>query len=257
MMEITPLKISSYPAFYVGPSLKEKVPTVFYFAISGKDSLSLAPFNNFVSSLDTNKVRVISLSLPFHGDVGEARSEKWIAPEKALSAWATSFEHGDDIIARFIKEVTAVIHELISSGSIDPDTLAVAGLSRGAFIASWLASTLPFIKTILGFAPLVDLSLVKEFQNASSELITPYNLKKCTELLYNRAIRFYIGNHDERVGTHQSFDFIYACAKKASHHRIRSAPIELIIYPSIGHKGHGTPETVFAAGAKWIENTIT
>ena len=85
---------------------------------------------------------------------------------------------------------------------------------------------------------------------------TSLNLEHLTPLLYNRTIRFYIGNRDKRVGTAHTFSLTEKLAEKAYHNRIRSAPIELIIGPSIGYQGHGTSQAIFQEGATWIKNHL-
>ncbi len=243
---------------FIGPPLSQKsIPTLIYFALSATDSLATPPFNSPITHLDTNAMRIISFTLPCHDDIGSEMKQGFASPEKALSLWADHFSQGADVLAPFIDSVDKALSYLISENLIDIDKLFVSGLSRGAFIATMLGAKREDIKYILGFAPLVDLSFAKEFDPLKNNpLVIPYDLKKHVDKLFGKTIRFYIGNHDERVETKESFDLIYACSKKASSHRIRSAPLELIIYPSIGHKGHGTPEEIFSAGAKWIKSFL-
>ncbi|MCB1081898.1 MAG: alpha/beta hydrolase, partial [Chlamydiia bacterium] len=71
-----------------------------------------------------------------------------------------------------------------------------------------------------------------------------------------KKVRFYIGNHDMRVGTDHAFSFIQNLAKEAHTHRIRTSPIELIIGPSIGYQGHGTAPQTFQSGAEWVKGAL-
>ena len=124
----------------------------------------------------------------------------------------------------------------------------MAGLSRGGFVAALLAAHDTRIQSILGFAPLTQLP---SSNHQSTLTLFPY-----VHLLIQKSLRFYIGNHDERVSTEQCFTFIKTLADHAYEQRIRPPAVELIIYPSIGHKGHGTPLTIFEQGAQWIQSQL-
>ena len=117
-----------------------------------------------------------------------------------------------------------------------------------------MAALCPELSFILGFAPLTRLSYAKEFQNGPD--VSHFDLEKLVSKLYNRKIRFYIGNLDTRVGTQHTFKLVSRLAEEAKNHRIRSAPIELIVGPSIGYQGHGTGPHVFQAGVDWIQSLL-
>ena len=59
---------------------------------------------------------------------------------------------------------------------------------------------------VLGFAPLTQLSYAKEF--SPSPLVHSLSLTHLVDPLSDRNVRFYIGNHDTRVGTRNCFDVI-------------------------------------------------
>jgi hypothetical protein len=40
------------------------------------------------------------------------------------------------------------------------------------------------------------------------------------------------------------------------HKKTRVAQVELLIYPSIGQMGHGTPPEIFKQGADWIASHL-
>lgn len=146
--------------------------------------------------------------------------------KRDLSKWT------EEIIADFVRTVKAKLPDLNASG------IGVMGLSRGAMMACRLAAICPEITHVLGFAPYS--SFLDGIENR----------------LYDRHVRFYIGNLDTRVGTRECFDIIEKLAKKAQEQKIRSPPIELIISPSIGFKGHGTPKHIFEAGANWLKEQL-
>lgn len=221
---------------YVGPLLKEgPLPTLFYFALSAEDSLKRDPFNQPVQFLEGLPIRIFSITLPAH--------ENSLPPENALNVWEERINKGDPVIPPFIEIVRETIDHL--KPYIKDGKLAVAGLSRGAYIACHVAAVCPEISHILGFAPLTRFRAAK---NLDLETLIP--------TLYNRSIRFYIGNQDSRVGTEQTFSFIYKLAAEAHKKRIRSSPIELFIGPSIGYQGHGTSPETFKTGAEWIKGAL-
>lgn len=220
--------------FFVGPSLDEgPLPALFYFALSAKDSLQTDPYNQPVQFLKGLPIRVFSMSLPDH---------ETTSPEKAMGVWAEKMKKGEELIPPFIQEVKETIEALKPHIT----NIATAGLSRGAFIACHVAAVCPEISHILGFAPLTRLDYAPHL-----------NLETLTPHLYNRNLRFYIGNFDTRVGTEYAFTFIHALAQEANKHRVRNAPIEMIIGPSTGFQGHGTLPPVFQAGVDWIKEALS
>lgn len=231
---------SELEILFIGPPLEEgPLPALFYFALSAKDSLQKDPFNQPVQFLVDFPLRVFSITLPAH--------ENNLPPENAIHVWAKKMNHGENILSTFINQVSQEISDL--SPYIAKGKWGVAGLSRGAFIACHVAAKCPEVTHILGFAPLTRLTHNKEFSGEEAESLA---LEALVPKIYNRKIRFYIGNHDTRVGTEHAFSFIHALAEEAHKHRIRSSPIELIIRPSIGYQGHGTSFDTFKDGAKWI-----
>ncbi|QVL58155.1 MAG: hypothetical protein KFB93_03495 [Simkaniaceae bacterium] len=221
---------------FSGPPLEEgPLPTLFYFALSAEDSLQRDPFNQPIQFLEDLPLRIFSLTLPAH--------ENNLPPENAMNIWEDRMKAGDTVIPPFIETVQKAITHI--KPYIKEGKLGVAGLSRGAYIACHVAAVCPEISYILGFAPLTQFRAAK---NLDLETLIP--------TLYNRNVRFYIGNQDSRVGTDHAFSFIYKLAAEAHKNRIRSSPIELFISPSIGYQGHGTSPEIFKAGAEWIKGAL-
>jgi predicted esterase len=221
---------------FIGPPLEDgPMPTLFYFSLSAKTSLEQDPFNQPVQFLEGTPIRIFSVTLPAH--------ENNLPPENAMDVWEERMKGGDLVIPPFIEKLKGIVNEL--KPHIKGGNLIAAGLSRGAYIACHLAAVCPEITHLLGFAPLTRFRAAKELD---LEILVPS--------LYNRTIRFYIGNHDTRVGTDHAFSFIDHLAKEAHKHRIRSSPIELIVGPSIGYQGHGTSPKVFKEGAAWVKEVL-
>lgn len=245
-LEIIPYT-QEFQIYHLGPPLSAgALPVLFYFALSGEESLTLDPYNQPITYLQDVPIRKISFTLPFHGP-GYVNSQ-------TMHLWAEELQNHPEFLSLFYQRVLEAIHFLIEKKIVDPHHMAVAGLSRGGFIAAHVAALEPRIKTILGFAPLTSFNLMTEFKDRDiPEPIQKMALIHLVDQLVNKEVRFYIGNRDRRVGTRGCFSFIEALTEACVEKGIRSAPVSLIIYPSIGHKGHGTPPEIFADGASWVK----
>lgn len=240
---------SKLKIYHKGPGLDQgPLPSLFYFALSGAESLEQDPFNQPVAFLATDPIRVFSFTIPGHG-------EGLLNPE-AMSFWSQEMMQNHNIIAEFVSQGLENIQYLIDQGYADPLHLAVGGLSRGGFVAAHLAANDPRIRIVLGFAPLTKLTYLKEFEGMQNPIAASLNLSNLLDKLIDKKIRFYIGNRDIRVGTEECFQFIHALAEAAYEKGIRSPKTELIIASSIGHKGHGTSIESFKDGAMWVKKEL-
>ncbi|MDR3624682.1 MAG: hypothetical protein P4L16_06040 [Chlamydiales bacterium] len=250
------IKFSTYqpkygPLFsYTGPDLSlGPLPALFYFALSADVSLGVDPYNQLVQFSQKSDLRIFSCSLPCHTDDAKTFN-------RAMSDWATALDLGNDIISAFIHDLAMGVDFLITEGIVDPQKIAVAGLSRGALIATHLAAKDPRISTVLGFAPLTRLGSIREFEGLSNNFHDLLDLRKLIPQLINKHIRFYIGNRDTRVSTLSCFEFVHELAEESYRNNIRSAPIELIISASCGRDGHGTLPHIFKDGSSWIKTQL-
>jgi len=234
---------------YVGPDLSlGSFPTIFYFALSAKDTLSLDPYNQPIQFIDTHSVRVFSVDLPEHTPPK--------SPYDAIQEWVKKSLYQETILEDFFLNMKNCIDFLINDKKIQIENLGFMGLSRGAFVASHIASLFSFSLPIVGFSPLIELSKTKEaidlqYQDSSLDLFS-----KMPSLI-NKQIRFYIGNRDTRVHSLTCAKFILQLANLAMESGLRSPPIELTIFPSIGYMGHETPKSIFEDGAKFLEKILT
>lgn len=237
------------PLFYQGPDLTAgPLPALFYFALSARESLEQDPYNQLVQYMDRFPVRIFSCDLPHHGESVKAK--------EALTYWAKDWREGHDFLSPFLEKIASIPSLLLENKWTLPGKIGAAGLSRGAFIACHLAARCPEVSVILGFAPLTSLSSGKnDFPDLP--ICHPFDLDRLAPQLYDRKIRFYIGNMDMRVGTKHAFSFIQTVAKEAAHRKIRSSPIELIIGPSFGHQGHGTSRERFQSGAAYLKGALS
>jgi len=231
---------------HLGPSFdKRHLPAVIYFALSAQDSLELNPYNLPAVYLAQHEMRIFSFNLPAHGPDLNALD--------AMEVWAHQFNEGSDPLSPFIDQVIFALDELISRGLIIREKLGLMGLSRGALIASLVAARYSNVRAIVGFAPMTQLTFAREFEKLQDhKKAKAFNLENHVDALYDKPIRFYIGNRDMRVGTENCFHLVQKLAETAFQKGQRSPPVELIISPSIGHHGHGTSKETFETGADWI-----
>lgn len=231
---------------WCGPSLDEgSLPALIYFALTGEESLALDPFNQPVIALEGHPIRIFSWTLPYHG--------KGLNPRDAMGQWLQAAAGGEDLVGDFVRESCAIIDELVKRQVVDPTRLAAGGLSRGGFMATHLAAADPRIGWVVGFSPLTTFFSIQGGEAyLDHPLIASYALLSKVDALVDRKLIYYIGNHDTRVGTERCFDFIQSLTNRAYERGNRSPEVKMVVFPSIGHKGHGTPPEVFTAGAHWL-----
>lgn len=227
-----------------GPLFEEKkCPTLLYLSLSGEDSLTLDPYNQPISFLEGSGIRTLSVTLPGHHE-GQDKYE-------AMKYWADHLSE----LQTFLKQMMALLDHLFEKKWIEPHQFAIAGLSRGGYIATYLLSH-PQVQYALGYAPVTDLNYLSEFQRVDRKQLEALSLENLIDKIYNKSLRYYIGNRDMKVGTSQATDFVIKIADYAYSHKIRSPKVELIISPSAGFLGHGTLPPTFREGTEWIKKQI-
>lgn len=246
-----PLTPSGLPAIhFIGPSLDlGPLPSIFYFSLSAEESLTLDPFNQPAVRLAELGIRVFSITLPAH--------EGSFPHSHAMKAWADDIGSEGGMIEHFISMCKECLSYLIDSRLADPSKIGVAGLSRGAFIAFLLAAHDERISAVLGFSPLTRIGALEESEKTLGTSSNPNAmLENFTDRLAGKTVRIYIGNVDTRVSTSSCFSFVKKLAESSYAHKHRPPPVEMIIFPSIGHKGHGTPQHIFVSGANWLADIL-
>lgn len=219
------------------------LPAFFYFALTGEESLHLDPYCQPVTYLKDARIRCFSVTLPYH--------ETGADPKIGMARWAEAVREGHDFIKPFLQKCIHAVDTLISLELVDPAHLFVGGLSRGGYIALHLAAADSRFRAILGFAPLTKLPKLVEFKEI--HILTHEQL---IDKIVKAAVRFYIGNRDERVSTDSAYEFIRALTEAKYQEGERSPSAEIIISASVGYKGHGTLPQTFNEGAAWIMSLI-
>lgn len=248
-MKIAPID-SPLPMFYLGPDLKEgPLPAVFYFALSAQESLLTDPFNSPVTIWNDSRMRIFSVDLPYHGE-GYSSVE-------AMQQWADAYQRKEPFLESFLLDLFKSVQLLFPF--LIPGHIGAAGLSRGGFIASHLASFFSEINALLGFAPLTSLFFIKEFstlKEPADSLVHKTDLSLIRQKLASKIIRVYMGNRDMRVSSDLCFQWIRSLVEAAFEEKIRSPSIEMFLKPSIGYLGHGTTPETFHEGATWLAHQI-
>ena len=240
-MKLKSLTFEDLTFTYFGPDLFwGAMPSVLYFSIDAHSSLCVDPFNQPIIPMQNHSMRVFSCDLPEHGAD--------LDPHTALTRWAERYQNGENVIQDFISKVSRFIDHLEKEGIVD-HRLGVMGLSRGAFIAAHLAALNSKIKHIVGFAPLSDLRKAKEFKDLPESIRLPSPIMDLKECFLKTSLKCFIGNQDTRVSTHRALETIVHLCDFALEKGVKSPPIEIDVYPSIGHMGHGTPPHVFEQGS--------
>lgn len=240
-MKLKNLPFEDLTFTYFGPDLFwGAMPTVFYFSIDAHSSLCVDPFNQPIIPMHNHSMRVFSCDLPEHGPS--------LDPHTALERWADRYVQGDHVLEIFIAKVSRFLDYLHQEGIID-HRVACMGLSRGAFVAAHLAAINPKVKHLIGFAPLTDLTKTKEFKDLPASVHLPACIASLKEALLDTSIKCFIGNQDTRVSTHRCFETMLQLCDNALEKGIKSPAIEMTLYPSIGHMGHGTPPHIFEEGS--------
>lgn len=237
---------SNQIVYGLGPPLEAgPLPTFIYFSISGKESLTLGPYNEPVTFLPQMEMRCLSFTIPGH--------EEGLDKFAAIDYIADNFRAGNDLMTPFFDSVASSIEWLIQQKIIDPNHLAIGGLSRGVFVGAHIAARVKEVKALLGFAPMTKVSYSDSFKGMD---VKGFDLDQLVgKLDHVQFIRFYMGNRDTLVGTANAFSLMEALVEHNDEHRVKQS-VELFLIPSIGRAGHGTSTATFKEGAHFIEEVL-
>jgi hypothetical protein len=249
-LEVKIASVRGQTLYYTGPDLSEgALPAFFYFSLAGEESLGLDPFNLPVTHLQNIPLRVFSLTLPGHGEgFNKVHGVIYLADQLAA---------GNNLVHTFVSNCIGVLDELIGSGVVDENKIAAGGLSRGVYFATHFAARDARIGAVLGFAPMTKPTAHSSFQMIKEDpAAIEMNLENLVDYLIGKKFRFYIGNRDITVFTDHCFSFLRKLSEANFASGVRKPPVEMIMSPSIGHQGHGTPPHIFYEGANWIKQEL-
>ena len=223
------------------------MPAVFYFALTAEQSLTLSPINSPAAFLSLKKVRIFSWSLFAHDNKTD--------PKESMVLWARALKSNSPFVSEFIKTAQNNLSYLIEKKWIKEDAIAACGLSRGGFLSTHWAASDPRIQVLVGFAPLINVHSRGVFAELNdSSFARSLDLIHLKDKLSKTYIGYYTGNHDQSTGTMPVMELVKAISDTAYTKKIRSPQTHLFVYPSVGHKGHGTAPHIFYSGSEFISN---
>jgi dienelactone hydrolase len=222
-------------------------PTLFVFASGIEPTINSPDYNLVGFRLAEQGYLCVTLDLPCHGKDGKEGE-----PE-GLAGWRHRLDRGDDLVAGFTARCTKVLDHLVAQGYSDPARVAVAGTSRGGFIALHWAAAEPRVRCAAAFSPVTELLALTEFAGTKAEArAKALDLQNLAPRLAGRPVWVRIGNHDERVGTERAIAFTRKLVQ-ASIEQKKPAPVELRVTPT---PGHTTLPDAHEEAATWVAATL-
>jgi dienelactone hydrolase len=221
--------------------------TLFVIALDLDRTLRDPSFNRVGHILRQQGFLCVALDAPCHG------KDTRHPDGNALAEWRQRLERGDDIVAAFTPRCVKVLDHLVAEGYTDPGRVAVAGTSRGGFLAIHLAAAEPRVRCVAAFAPVTELLALSEFAGMKDDArAKALDVANFADKLAGRPIWICIGNSDQRVGTDRAIAFSRKVVE-ASIARGKPAAIETHVTTSAGHSVH---PTAHAEAAAWIAGAI-
>ena len=246
--KVTPLQTPSGVAFgLLGSKGPTPAPTLLVIANDIQTSLTSEDYNRIGKLLATKGFLCVALDAPCHG-----RDAQPGEPANSLAGWRVRTEKGDAWLPTFTGRVRDVIAYLVKERYTDPQRLAVAGTSRGGFLACHVAAAEPRFRAVIAFAPVTELMLLNEFHGtAKVEAAKALDLSHVASKLAARSLWLCIGNHDDRVGTDAAIAFTRKVVGANS--TKTTADVMLIVTPTVGHSIH---KTAHQEAAAWLLERI-
>ena len=174
--------------------------------------------------------------------------------EKAeLAAWSERIGSGEDLLADFLTRVRALLDTLVQRGVADPRRMAVAGTSRGGFLAFHIAAHEPRVRCVAGISPVTELLRLREFDScAQKDSAEKLSLVHLAPRLVSKPAWICIGNHDQRVGTDAAIAFARRVTAANLEHN-GQAPVDLVVHSTPGHRSTKQDHQLLAA---WLEQEM-
>jgi dienelactone hydrolase len=190
----------------------------------------------------------VSIDLPCHGQ------ERRPGEPPELGGWRHRLEQGDDPVADTATRLANVLDHLVAGGRVNAGRIAIIGTSRGGFMALQVAAREPRIACAVAYAPVTELSALREFHGAESlPAVSAAALREQAGRLAGRPVWITIGANDDRVGTDKTIAFAAAVHAAAVAQKV---PDRLSLTIDGEHAGHTTPAAAAAQSADWIQRIM-
>ena len=227
---------------------EQPAPTLIVLATTIKNTLNSAYYRHCGNQLVKRGYICISINLPCHGD------QRVDGEPEGLSGWSHRAARDSDFVAEFNNRLSKVLDHLIKQGVSDPRKIAACGTSRGGFLALHAAIHDPRVKCVAGFAPVTDLSVLREFKSTSERrLVKQLNLIKRAKDLAGRKVWIVIGDQDERVGTDHAIQLAREISRES---RKQKLPNQATLHVLPEPRGHTIPDGADRLAADWILQQI-
>ncbi len=222
-------------------------PCVLVLAGSADESLHPSSTPECSRILGNDDYVCASLDLPCHGK--QRRPDE---PE-GLAGWRYRIDRGEDPLAEFKDRLGRVIDELVNRGFANPQQIAICGVSRGGFAAMHFAASEPRIKSIVCYAPVTDLRVLREFKGTEqSRLVQQLSLFSEAEQLADRPLFITVGDRDDRVSTEKVIEFARLLSATSARKHV-PCQVELHVCPADGHRA---PADAAEHSAAWLKRTL-
>src|ERR1043166_8893218 len=118
-------------------------PTLFVFANDLEGTLEKGDFAKVGKILQEKKSFLLAgLDMPAHGQ--DQRKDE----PNGLKGWRARLDQNEDFVAAFVARASTVLDTLVREGYTDPNRVAVAGTSRGGFIALHFAAAESGVRSV-------------------------------------------------------------------------------------------------------------
>lgn len=223
-------------------------PTLIVLATTIEKTLGDAYYRQCGNALSRHGYLLVSIDLPCHGK--EHRSGE----PQGLDGWRHRCERGDDFVAETNKRLAEILDYLIAAGHTDAARVAVCGTSRGGYLALQFAAYDPRVKCVAAYAPVTDLTVLREFHGAEENaLVRSLALNQQAEKLAGRAVWIIIGDRDKRVGT----DHAIALARRVTGAALaRGVDSHVDLHVMAEPRGHTTPADAPEQSAAWLRRKL-
>ena len=226
------------------PKRKQPAPTLIVLATTIKNTLGSAYYRHCGNQLAKRGFVCVSIDLPCHGN------QQIEGEPEGLMGWSHRATRDSDFVAEFNQRLSKVLDHLIEQGVSDPRKIAVCGTSRGGFLALHAAIHDPRVKYVAAFAPVTNLSVLREFNpTRDNSLVKKLNLTDRAKDLAGRRVWIVIGDQDERVGTDDAIQLARNISRESRKQKLPSR-VSLHVLPE--PRGHTIPDGADSLAADWI-----
>ncbi len=223
-------------------------PTLIVLATTIQNTLNSAYYRHCANQLAMHGYLCASINLPCHGD------QRVDGEPEGLLGWSHRASQCSDFVAEFNNRLSKVLDHLIKQGVSDPEKIAVCGTSRGGFLALHAAIHDSRVKCVASFAPVTDLSVLREFKSTSeNQLVKEFNLINRAKDLAGRKVWIVIGDQDKRVGTDHAIQLAREISRES---RKQNSPSRVTLHVMPEPHGHTIPKGAARMAADWILQEI-